>query len=84
MRRPQGYTLQTEPGKADIERDTFTCPHDNVVVFVQPFQDPSEMGGFCTLCNMHICRNCVGKPCVPFEKKIEAAERRERFLRSVG
>ena len=85
MRRPQGYAVTTEPGKADVEEDTFTCSHCNAIIFVKPFQDPSEMGGFCRLCYRHICGPCADKgECEPFEKKLEAMERRERLLRSLG
>ena len=84
MRRPQGYGITVEPGKADVEVDSFTCRHCNSIVFVKPRQDPSEMGGFCTLCMGHVCGNCAGKSCEPFEKKLEAMERRDKFLRSMG
>ncbi|HEV8245682.1 MAG TPA: hypothetical protein VGP93_07935 [Polyangiaceae bacterium] len=85
MRRPQGYAITTEPGKADEELDTFTCRHCNCIVFVKPRQDPSEMGGFCTLCMGHTCARCAGTgQCDPFEKKLERMESRERLLRQVG
>jgi tRNA G18 (ribose-2'-O)-methylase SpoU len=84
MRRPQGFALTTEPGKPDIAEDTFTCAHCNFLVFVQPFQDPSEMGGFCRMCMMHICGPCADKgSCDPFEKKLERMEARGRFLEHV-
>lgn len=85
MRRPQGYATTVEPGKATIEEDTFTCGHCNAIVFVRPRQDPTEMGGFCKMCATHVCGwCCAALVCEPFEKKLEAVERRDRFLRSVG
>jgi hypothetical protein len=84
MRKPQGYGITTEPGKKDIEEDSFTCSHGNEVVFVKPGQDPSEMGGFCRMCMRHICAVCAAKGgCDPFERKLERMESRDRMLRSV-
>lgn len=83
MRRPQGYAVTTEPGKADVEEDTFTCAHGNEIIFVRPREDPASMGGFCRMCMKHICAACAatGK-CEPFEKKLEAMERSDRLLRA--
>jgi hypothetical protein len=83
MRRPGGYAIVTEPGAADVERDTFTCAHCNCVVFVAPRQDPSTMGGFCRMCMAHLCGPCADAGrCSPFEKKLDAMERRDRLIRS--
>lgn len=84
MRRPQGYAITKEPGRADIEEDTFTCCHCNSVVFVKPLQDPSECGGFCNLCYQNICAKCADLgSCDPFEKKLLRMEARDKLLRSV-
>lgn len=85
MRRPQGYGITVEPGKADVEEDSFTCCHCNSIVFVKPRCDPSEAGGFCTMCYRHICQACAATgTCEPFEKKLEAMERSDRLRRSIG
>lgn len=85
MRRPQGYAITVEPGMPDKEEDTFTCAHCNSIVFVKPKQDPSEMGGFCRLCYSHICGPCADLfECTPFEKKMEAMERRDKLMRALG
>lgn len=84
MRRPQGYAITVEPGKGDIEEDTFTCAHCNSIVFVKPRQDPSEMGGFCTQCYRHICTKCADLGmCRPFEKWLEQVESRDRLRKSI-
>lgn len=84
MRRPQGYAVTTEPGKADVEEDTFTCCHCNGIVFVRPREDPSSMGGFCRLCMSHTCAACANKgTCDPFEKKLERLEAKDRFRRAL-
>ena len=80
MRRPGGYAVLMDPANPGaVERDTFTCSHCNGVVFVQPKQDPTEMGGFCRLCYGHICKGCASTmKCDPFEKKLERMEARDR------
>ncbi len=83
MRRPQGYATTTEPGKADVEEDTFTCCHCNMIVFVAARADPSEFGGFCRMCMSHICPGCATEgTCKPFEKKLEEMEARDKLLRA--
>ena len=83
-RRIRSYTVITEPGKADIECDAFSCGHCQFIVRVKAKQDPSEMGGFCRTCMKHICPNCESTgECKPFEKKLLELESRDRFLRSV-
>lgn len=85
MRRAQGYAITTEPGKADVEEDTFTCVHCNSIVFVKPRQDPAEAGGFCRMCMKPICVACADLgSCTPFEKKLEALESRDRFIRALA
>lgn len=80
MRRAQGYAVIVEPGKATVERDTFTCAHCNCVVFVEPMQAASDMGGWCMMCAKNTCTSCAGQlGCSPFERKIEALERRDRL-----
>lgn len=75
MRNPGGYSIVIEPGKRDVEHDTFTCKHCCKVVFVKPMCDPADMGGRCTCCNGLICKHCVGKGCDPLEEKLRRWER---------
>ncbi len=93
MRRPQGYGIITEPGKADIEFDTYTCNHCNTVVRMAPMMQPEDVcwGIRCKMCNRDICRRCVNDMlmgifprCVPWEQRMERMESRDRFLRAVG
>jgi hypothetical protein len=85
MRRPGGEVHVSDPEGPDTRFDTFTCNHCNTVVFVKPMQDPSELGGFCRMCMRHICGPCTAHAgCIPFEKKLDAMERRERLRRSCG
>ena len=83
MRKPQGYSRWTDrvSGKLDQERDTFTCSHCSRVEIVEPFCDPADLGGFCTLCAKIICKHCAdrmskGEKCLPFEERLERLDTR--------
>lgn len=82
MLKPGGYSVITSPDGVK-EWDTFTCFHCNSKVNVPLKADPSEMGGLCKNCMKLICPKCLDKGCYPFEKKLERAENRDRFLRSL-
>lgn len=100
FRNPQGYSYIVSPDAARVvfdrfraeeipagttERDTFTCFHCNRVKHVKPRERPEDTGGLCKCCMKLICAKCVAAGnCVPFEKKLEAAEARDRALRSYG
>lgn len=86
MRNPQAYATIIDPGGGRFceERDVFKCAHCGRFVHVKPMSDPAEMGGRCTMCEDGmqrglICKNCVGKECRPFMKKIEAEENAARL-----
>lgn len=80
MRRPGGYGVETTVEGRQNETDTFTCAHCNKVVFVKPKCDPADLGGFCTCCSKHVCKDCAGKGCDPMEKKLERWELRRRLF----
>lgn len=86
MRNPGGYGITFQPDSDKVqEEDTFTCCHCNCIVIVPPFKSPSDVGGwFCTMCDKPACQGCNGKGCTPFEKKLEAIERRDQLRRSIG
>ena len=67
-----------------FEVDTFTCCHCNRVIHVKPFAPMDDFGSMCRNCMKMTCPTCADGPCVPFEKKLEAAEKRDRALRSYG
>jgi len=96
VRNPGGYgQLICDDGTAvardsygravQAEHDTFTCNHCNKVVIVNAGERPEDIGGMCYMCMKLVCPHCVDAgACVPFEKKLEAIERREDALRSYG
>ena len=99
MRRPGGYAVITSPGPAMatfdgfrceqvsagmLERDTFTCVHCNRIIHVKPFAPMDEFGSMCRNCMGMTCPTCASGPCIPFEKKLDEAEKRQIALRSYG
>lgn len=92
MRNPGGWAVLTEPDKATIERDTFTCNHCNAVVHVNPKMDPLQQNKFramvaekCRMCMRHVCATCLGEMrCLPFEKKLDAYEAKMRLRAMTG
>ena len=80
MRGPRGYITITEPGKALIERDTGQCPHCSGIIELVPGQSGGVESRWCSQCGKHICARCAQHAtCRPFEKWLEAVERRARL-----
>lgn len=99
MRNPGGYAIITspEPTRVNFDRmrceeisagtfeaDTYSCVHCNRIVHVKPRAPMDEFGSMCRNCMKMVCPTCADGPCVPFMKKLEMAEARERTLRSYG
>ena len=68
MRGVTGYATWTGP-LGTQESDTFTCFHCNSVQHVHFGQRKFTR---CGRCSELICQQCIGRGCVPFEKKLEA------------
>ena len=99
MRKAGGYAVITSPDGSDVdfdglrcqhiaagafEVDTFTCCHCNRIIHVKPFAPMDEFGSMCRNCMKMTCPTCADGPCVPFEKKLDEVEKRDRALRSYG
>jgi hypothetical protein len=99
MRNPGGYAIITSPDSQTVnfdrrrcenvsagtyETDTFTCCHCNRVIHVKPRTPMDEFGSMCRNCMKMVCPKCAAGACVPFEKKLEQMEHRDRMLRSYG
>lgn len=76
MRKPHGNSIIIMPGEADQERDTFQCPHCGRHRRM-PVAALGDRGQYCHMCNQPRCSSKKCQVCVPFEKKMEAYERRE-------
>ena len=70
--------------------DCFTCAHGNEIVIIKHGNRVEDEGGdFCVRCGKLICKGCAEEmqrtlKCVPFERRLEKMESRDRFLRSIG
>lgn len=80
-----GYGTMTGPcGTTTYESDTATCRHCNYVWIVRSTRmSDADPGGWCALCRALICKHCAGKPCEPFEKKLDQIEARDRMMRAM-
>lgn len=85
MRRPQGYAVIAMPDGPPREADTITCSHCQRIVFVRAGHNASDLGGFCRCCMRNTCGPCADiGTCTPFERKLEAIERRAALHRTLG
>lgn len=87
MRNPGGYGIIIDPVFGVSEFDTITCSHCQTIVRVDAGHDPADIGAFCTICAKHICGPCHesmsrGNGCIPWEKKMEQIEARDRARKS--
>jgi hypothetical protein len=95
MLRPGGYAV-IEGGSGTVaafefgkmfritsdkhEADTYACVHCNAQVHA-PVRSKDDYF-FCRNCMSRICPACADHPCIPFMKKVEAQEEKDRMLRS--
>lgn len=87
-RRAGGYAIAFGESGA-VECDTYTCSHCNNVRFVKPACPVNEAPDLCRMCMRMICAECAdamvkGGGCVPFERKCDDLEARDRFHRSLA
>lgn len=64
-----------------VTTECFTCAHCNTIHEV-PKGKGSEFG-FCLKCMHPVCVPCGNQGCTPFEKKIEAYEKRMAMLKQM-
>jgi hypothetical protein len=85
--RSRGYLVTRDrvSGKVIAEADTFTCGHCNRVVAIAPNTRPEDLGGHCKVCYGLTCPACTRQgSCVPFERQLEASERKDRLRRQIA
>lgn len=76
-RRPSGYlVVNGEPGVVE-EADTLTCCHCGHIWAVKPGSGTSR--GWCMRCQAPTCGRPECDVCVPYERRLEAAEARHRL-----
>lgn len=85
MSRREGGAIEwTYPAGRTFTRPTLTCAHCNRITIIEQGTRADDCGGFCMCCMKPTCTQCAGKPCTPFERKLEEYEARGRLLRSMG
>jgi hypothetical protein len=85
--KPGGVGIYTCDGIA-VEVMTSTCVHCAKITDIQSRKRMLDVVDICRQCMRLICADCAGKPCSPWQKKIEAIEesayRQEQFRKSMG
>jgi hypothetical protein len=90
--RARSYNVISEPGKVDVECDSFKCGHCQLIVFAPV--NKKEQAAFakytipayhCPMCRSYVCANCAMEmartlKCVPFEARLAARESKAAFL----
>jgi len=79
MGRAAGHVSVVEPGKPTVEGDTLQCVHCGCHFFTKP--GSGKQRGWCMRCNGPHCGRANCWECVPFMKRIEQQEARERISR---
>jgi hypothetical protein len=82
--RPGGIAEEWDAYGNVTEMHTSTCSHCQHITNVPSLRRLHEVTDICRQCMKLICLECVGKPCIPFEKEAERQEARGRFLRDIG
>ncbi len=82
------YYCETGPGGIIAEHDMVTCGHCQAQMIVPPSKKGQvivRIASPCGGCHKFICNVCQAKGgCHPFEKWLEAQERRGKMLAAIG
>lgn len=81
MGRSAGYVSIVEPGRPIQEGDTLQCVHCGAHWFTKPGSGMQR--GWCLNCSGPHCGRPKCWECIPFMKRIEAQEQKQRFLESL-
>jgi hypothetical protein len=70
-----------EPGQSGRVREihSSTCSHCQHMTEFPSMRRMMEFVEICRGCMKLICLGCVGKPCVPFEKRVDIKEREDEL-----
>lgn len=83
MRHPHGHlAVVAEDGRVASERDVVLCAHCQRIMTVGA---GTTSFGWCGRCAAPVCPRCdADGRCTPFERRLEAAEARDRICRAAG
>lgn len=80
VRRPNGHVVYTDRDGTEHERQTLSCRHCQLIWAVEP--GSGRRRGWCMSCHGPTCGREGCDICVPLEKAIEAAERRDQLYQA--
>ena len=75
-RKANGYAIWSHPDGKIEEKDTMQCVHCGAHWMVEP--GSGNKRGWCKRCNGPICGSLTCLECVPFEKFLDAIEKKSR------
>lgn len=80
--KPNGYAFIVDPDSPQItEYDTLACAHCGGHWHIIKGTPVDQTGGFCRMCYKPVCPKCAGGDCRPFEKWLEAEEKKDYIKR---
>jgi hypothetical protein len=79
-----GTSFNCDVPNGEVEVETSTCAHCQNVTDIPNRRTMMDKVDVCRNCMRLICLSCVGKPCVPWLKKLEIMEARSRMLKDMG
>ena len=78
-----GYSTWTSnDGKTTLERDLLRCCHCQFQWYVKP--GSGNQRGWCSMCNEPTCGALKCQSCIPFMRKIDEQEKRQRNFAELG
>ena len=87
MLQRTGYAVIADPDARRVEMDTVTCGHCQRIVPLHDRAGKRRAGVLvhCYQCDTHTCVPCAeAGRCLPFERKLERLEARERLMVACG
>jgi hypothetical protein len=72
--KPGGVNFQWDPVLGVVESYSSTCSHCQKITDFPSKREMMNYVELCRGCMKLICLNCVGKPCIPYEKQCEIEE----------
>lgn len=86
--RPGGVSQYFNPDGTMVEAHTSTCKHCSKMTEFPDKRRMLEHVDICRQCMGLICLECVGKPCMPWQRRLDEMEKRywdrRRMMRDMG
>lgn len=87
MKKTRGYGIITYCDSDKTEEvDTWACVHCQRTQDRIPFKSPTDdtLGRWCQTCDGPVCMDPKCARCIPFERKLEMIEARDRLARAAS